>query len=138
MSVYPTEAGIDDRSSREARPVGAVEQPPPKHFSRLGIRDANKGKFDVPPPLGTEPPLAAAKSEELAIDRGFAPSGPTAVEVTPDKLTPAPRGTADESKGSFRRYLAVWVRLGERPLTTHCSQGKSTTGCPLWKAAMLV
>ena len=71
--------------------MGAVEQPPPKHFSRLGIRDANKGKFHAPPPLGTEPPLAAATSEELAIDRGFAPSGPTAVEVTPDSYARAAR-----------------------------------------------
>ena len=55
MSVYPTEAGIDDRGQREARPVGAVERPPPKDFSRLGIRDAD-GVLGINTPERERPP----------------------------------------------------------------------------------
>jgi hypothetical protein len=43
----------------------------------------------------------------------YAVSGPTAVKVTPDKLTPAPRGAADDWKDCFRRISPVAVRSGE-------------------------
>jgi hypothetical protein len=65
MSVYPTEAGIDDRSSREARPVGAVEQPPPR-ISRSGLGAAKEHPRYASAIPAVSPPIPALEAPTRA------------------------------------------------------------------------
>jgi hypothetical protein len=62
------------------------------------------------------------------VTASYAVSGPTGVKVTPDKLTPAPPGAADDWKNRFRRNLVVAARSGEGPFT-HPLQTSSIVQC---------
>jgi hypothetical protein len=62
-------------------------------------------------------PIYSDRSLRSKATASYAVSGPTAVKVTPDKLTPAPRGAADDWKRRFRRVSPVAPRRREGRLT---------------------